>query len=755
MRAPLFLVAVLLAPTTSAQEGGDAAGVGEAISRQREAVAQIERALAEDPLNGEGWMALITARSFLHAFERQRETLSGGAPPSPEENEAAARRITEEALAAWADAAPDDAGPSLYRALLLTTGEPQLDELRRLSSAFPHDSEVNERLASSLRHGGLEREVTEARETFLTANPKLETAYSRLHSHYQKINDNTAADRVLDLWLAAFPDSQYPNQLAFKRETRGMSADERRELVRRRAQQAPVEELHPWCQMLGGTLDGSGLEDAAACYERILRNTDPAADSFDGLLGDYAGVLGKLGEWSSFHELVDHLPEQQRDSVVLRLASTLSYQRRCDEAAALAGRVGAEAFASHAGRFDECARSSAFGSLLLRHLEVVDGGDAARLLERLSETSSPERIEPVLLARLERQPDDRGLNQALYDLYARAGRWDELAAHFARWYGWDRTIDVRKVIEVAGLLESQGRPDEARGLLESGFAEDDHYALATLAEALALLHLQAGRMEDATAVGRRLLGSGHAKSYHGHRLLALTALATDDRATALDHYRAYFAAASASEWDQAGEYELLLAEQGDEAALVAHLETKWNKLEERRSLPAGGKPRWIGDQLAEAGLLEAALPYYEESLERGGDVDLLQRIAELAAAIGDDERAIAAYRRLQRERPERGDSWLALARLHLARQRTAEAVEVIREAIAELANPPAELWTLWTRVILGEAPLTEVTDEALLEAITLLRRAEEMYEESPYQRGKVQDRLEVLYGELGRREPAQ
>ena len=222
----------------------------------------------------------------------------------------------------------------------------------------------------------------------------------------------------------------------------------------------------------------------------------------------------------------------------------------------------------------------------------------------------------------------------------------------------------------AELAEARGRPEEALADYGAVLRADPknpeaHLGLARLARArgdLEEAHAQAAAALEET---RTLPGAW--------AILGEIAVSIGEPEAAIDFYRG---AIEQSPRDRAVRVSLarLLSERGQHAAAVVEWQAATELKEDPESLSA------LAEQARAAGDLAAERRALERLAQLRPSADEWKRVAEIRFEEEDYAGAERAYQRMLEARPRDPDASLGMARVHLARGESLEAVEALRNA---------------------------------------------------------------------------
>lgn len=268
-----------------------------------------------------------------------------------------------------------------------------------------------------------------------------------------------------------------------------------------------------------------------------------------------------------------------------------------------------------------------------------------RLVEVLRETNAHERVRDLLAEWVQRDPNDVGALRTLYDLDARAQRWDDAAAAAARLVSLEEgEAQVAAALRLADACDRAGRSEDARGGLEQAWRASPASAelrdrLRALYEAVGdlpylarVLLADAEAAPDADAQFEALRRAGDVLLRAGDTTAALPPLATAADLRPQDHDTLVLYVDALI-----GTGRLPDAAQKLEQVIAAHgrrRSPELAQLQHRMSRLAGA----ADDQTTQLEWLNAAL----DTDKNNGDV--ASELAILAMQMGQDEVALKALR---------------------------------------------------------------------------------------------------------------
>lgn len=375
-------------------------------------------------------------------------------------------------------------------------------------------------------------------------------------------------------------------------------------------------------------LDAAGcVAEAGALYRQVLPTADPALRRRVELR---LAIIAALRRPDS---LADYAAQQPRDAQH-RLAEVLALLGRPKAALTLAGQgttLAARLTAAHwalAAGDAAAAKQAAQGALALATTPDDQRYALALLVEAYRSGGDLAEMLPLLA----RRPQSTAVVQAMVDVLLELGRTAPAIALITR------SDDPALRARLSGLLDQSGDPAAAQAEYRRLIAADP--GQGDLTARLAASYLVQGRETDAVATFRRFFAANRG------RVDVLTAGAKAMIAMGLQDQAVAMLAGSATDPAVAAATHLFLfdthLDRGDTAQALAELEAV------RRADPRGLLLLDIADGYERLGRPAEALALLRRVEARGGvtGYDLRARLAQLAAATGDDADALRRWRAL-------------------------------------------------------------------------------------------------------------
>jgi tetratricopeptide (TPR) repeat protein len=728
----VVLLVLLVAGGAAAQEPD----IRSVLKENAEQIRKVREQLAARPSDSRAWTALVEMERWRAVYENVLAAQETGAPAANGDD--AARAAVERVCQEWRRAAPDDAGPLLALAPWLRTPEERSALIAEAVERFPRSAEAVEARAMDLARTGEHEARRQLLEDFLARNPDNPEAYRLLAGSY---GWEGRGREVVEAWRSRFPGDPRAVRAALEAQLPGKDPDEARRLAAAAVEAVATSPgAESVCEALEHLADGAVLPESSDCYLRVLKNAE--GDAVGRAAAGYARVAALRGDRSGLQAALSALPASRRTAARVSVGSALAAHGECDEAVAVLREVRGDR--SEDGSVDfalsYCAESPAARRLFLDRLAAAPADRIEGMVTTGAKLARPEEIEPVLLARLRREPGQAGLWQAVDRLYEKAGLREQRLAHLQAWLEADPVYHgTARHAALADLLLRAGRPEEAIASLQAVSRQEGAARDVVLQEKLGLLLLAAGRFAEAEALADRFLSqAGEAPDAPwAHRFRARAALARNRPEEALAAYRRFFEEANAWYPDAAGEVGTVLIGLGREKEVPRTLEELMDAAS-ANGVALGRRAELLAETLDRLGLETEALAAYERALEKApADARLQDAVARVAEEAGHPERVEQALRALVALAPENPVRWSSLADWQRRQGRPDLAIATIEEGLRAVGRPAPDLQMTLARAYLDRKEPGP--------AIRILR---EMIERNP-QDGTADEELSRAYRMLG------
>jgi predicted Zn-dependent protease len=537
---------------------------------------------------------------------------------------------------------------------------PTRDQLVEAVERAPHSTEAVMALAIDLARTGDLEARRQLLEDFLTRNPDNPEAYLLLAGAY---GWQGRGREIVEAWRSRFPGDPRAVRASLESQLPGKDPDEARRLASIAVEDVAASRgAESVCEALEHLANGEVLAQSADCYLRVLRNAE--GETVDRVATGYARVAALRGDRSGLQAALSALPADRRNGARVSVGSALAANGECDEAVAVFREVqgdrqedGSVDFALTYCEGDPAARRLFLDRLASAPAERLEG-----MVVTGMKLARPEEIEPVLLARLQKEPGQAGLWAAVDSLYDRAALDAKRLAHLQAWLAADPVYrGTERHAALADLLVQAGRPEEAIASLQAISRQEGGARDEFLQDKLGLLLLSAGRFGEAEAL------AGDTDAPWAHKLRARSALARNRPEEALAAYRRYFEETNAWYPDAAGEVGTVLIALGRQKEVPGALADLMDAAS-ANGVAFGPRDETLAETLDRLGLETDALAAYERALAKApADARLQETIASFADRTGRPERAEQALRALVALAPENSVRWMALAE-HQRRQ---------------------------------------------------------------------------------------
>jgi tetratricopeptide (TPR) repeat protein len=689
--AVLVSLTLILATGSGAQDQpppeDPAARLRQTLAEHGEQIRQVRAQLAQKPQDGGLWRNLVEMERWQAQLAANLAMAEGAAAESPA---ASSRAAVERVCQEWMRAAPDDAGPWLLLAQWQPTPQEKSAMIAAAAEKFPRSAEAVEALSADLRGRGEMDARSRLLEDFLARNPDNPEAYRLLLGNYSGQGNAARAKELLERWHSQFPGDARAALAWLAAELPDKDPDEARRIV---ADVLPQIEKAPEavsvCQLLEGLAGGKLLPQAAECYARALAG---GAGSTPQLAQGYARVAARLGDPERLDAALSPLPPTERTLALLSVGGSLANAGQCDEAVRILRDV--KRFPAHSAASSvtsslrPCAGSPAAQQLFLERLAVAPPDEMPGMILTGEKLAPPEQVEPVLLARLRESPSTWELQEAVDQLYAKAGWTDKRIAHLTSWLRIDPAAGrgTKRQVDLADLLVQKNRADEAIPVLETVVRRQDGSHDRFILGRLVTLLLEEGRIDEASELAGRLARSADAaEAAWGSLFQARVALARGRQPEALAGFRRFFDAMPAEE-EGYEEYMDLLVATHREAEIPQFLERRFDA--EAAAGPAiGNRDERVAEKLHDLGMHLESLAYLERALSKAPDnAELLHKIAHIAQDANRPERAEEAIRKLLTLDPKSSFSWLNLADFQLRHGQPDRAIATVQEGVRTIGK---------------------------------------------------------------------
>jgi predicted Zn-dependent protease len=724
----VLLAALLVAGTAAAQEPD----LRSVLKESAEQIRTVREQLAAKPSDARAWTALVELERWRAVYESVLATQETGAAPNGDE---AARAAVERVCEEWRRAAPDDAGPLLALAPWLRTPEERSALLAEAVERFPRSAEAVEARAVDLTRTGEHEARRQLLEDFLARNPDNSEAYRLLAGSY---GWEGRGREVVEAWRSRFPGDPRAVRASLEAQLPGKDPEEARRIAG-----AAIEavEASPGaesvCEALEHLANGAVLAESADCYLRVLRKAD--GDAVGRAAAGYARVAALRGDRSGLQAALSALPADRRTAARVSVGSALAADGQCDEAVRILSEVRGDRPEEGSVDFalSYCADSPAARRLFLDRLAAVPADRIEGMVTTGAKLARPEEIEPVLLARLRREPGQTGLWQAVDRLYEKAGLDAKRLAHLQAWLEADPIYHgTARHGAFADLLIRAGRKEDAIASLQAVSRQEGGARDLVLQEMLGLLLLDAGRFAEAEALADRYLSQGGDAAW-AYRFQARAALARNQPERALAAYRRFFEEAPAWYPDAAQEVGAVLIGLGREKEVVRTLDELLDAAS-ANGVAVGNRAEALAQTLDRLGMETEALAAYEGALEKApADARLQETVARVAEAAGRPERTEQALRALVALAPENSVRWMSLADWQRRQGKPDLAIATVEEGIRAVGRPAPDLQMTLARAYLDRK-----------EPVPAIRILREMIERDP-ENGLAGEELSRAYRMLG------
>jgi uncharacterized protein len=722
-----------------AQEGSPPAAM--TIEQRQRQIADLRAAAHQHLEDAQVWSMLIVAEVVLDRTRAQAE--AGGAPVDEAAAAARSKQIARRIVEEWKQAAPESAAPYMASLQAEVPPEQRDDYVIGLLDRFPDDPKV---LASSLQilarreqgqraaelvEGALGRHPERA-ETWQLAvrfNQDQHNA-ARLHDLANAwLERQPASAEALNAWLRWGDAARDPAaaQLRVERSLSGPGID-----------LARVE----LCGQLLTDLAGAYQAAARRCLESAVeRAEDPAVRERAATLGTGAGAAA--GDEASLSGALAALPAKERLQAVLTAVRGLGDQA-CDAKLRLLRLLpwdGTDAGGSAQQSLGALVGCQEHATVRAYYLETLAKTPARDLPASIwawfakvnglyhGDLSLAPAMVAVLEERLRREPDRQETWRALAEAYEIAGLDAGRAKHLEAWLA--AGADLPSVEAILWLTEYQAAHPATAGQGGGGAAsagKGGGAAVATLRTAwqrnkdprlvLALgdLLLVTGREADLPVLASELAGDSDPRiAAVAHlirvRILLGTAGAAGAAvaAQALAEYRSYFAGRDSYLLEEpAAEYVALAANlHGPQAAVMAAQEVCARDSRRLETTAA----ECTAHLLEQQGHGNGAVAVLEAAAARSpGDLRLQSRAADMASAVGADDTAEEAYRRMLAIDPESAEAFRGLGRIAERRGAAAQLEALLAQAQRARGEQPVEMVVSLARVLRDQGQAQRAVD---------------------------------------------
>ncbi len=611
-------------------------------------------------------------------------------------------------------------------------GPPDLsrEQLIEAVERSPHSTEAVMALAIDLARTGDLEARRQLLEDFLARNPDNPEAYRLLAGAY---GWEGRGREIVEAWRSRFPGDPRAVRASLESQLPGKDPDEARRLASAAVDAVAASPgAETVCEALEYLANGAVLAESADCYLRVLRKAD--GETVGRVAAGYARVAARRGDCSGLQAALSALPADRRTAARISVGSALAADGQCDEAVAVFREVRGERQEDGSVDFalTYCEGEPAARRLFLDRLAAAPAERVEGMVITGLKLARPEEIEPVLLARLKKEPGEAGLWAAVDSLYGKAGLDAKRLAHLQAWLEADPVYHgTSRHAALADLLVQAGRPGEAIAVLQAAIRQEDGARDEVLQDKLGLLLLEAGRFAEAESL------AGDTDAAWAHRLRAHTALARRQIDEALAEYRRYFAEAGVWYPDAADEVGTVLIGLGREKEVSRVLEELLDAAS-AGGAAVGPREETLAETLDRLGLEEDALAAYERALEKApADVRLQEALARVAEKADRPERTEQALRQLVALAPESSVRWMSLAE-HQRRQGHPDlAMATIEEGIRAVGRAAPDLQITLARSYLDRK-----------EPVPAIRILREVMEGNP-ENGVAAEELSRAYRMLG------
>lgn len=729
-----------------AQESSPPAGT--TIEQRERRIGELRAAAHQQLEDAQVWSMLIVAEIVLDRARAQAE--AGGAPVDEAAAAARGKQISRRIVEEWKQAAPESAAPYMASLQAEVPPEQRDDYVLGLLDRFPDDPKVLARSLQILARREQGQRAAELVEGALGRHPEraetwqLAVRFYQDQHHAARLRDlanawlerQPASAAALDAWLRWGDAARDPAaaQLRVERSLSGPGID------------LPRVEL---CGRLVTDLAGVYRAVAQRCLEAAVQSAaDPAVRARAATLDTGAGAAA--GDEAGLSSALAALPTNERRQAVLTAVRGLG-DEACDAKLRLlrllpwdrtdAGGSAPESLGALAGcREHATARAYYLETLAKTPARDLPASIWAWFAKVNGRYHGDLSLAPAMVAVLEerqrREPERQETWRALAEAYEIAGLDAPRARHLEAWLA--AGVDLPSVEAILWLAEFQAAHAAAAGQGGGGAAppagKGDGAAVATLRTAwqrnqdpslvlaLADLLLATGRAADLRGLASELAGDSDPRvAGLAHLIRVRILLATADAAGAagaagaavpeqvLEEYRSYFAARDSYLLDEpAAEYVALAASlHGPQAAAMAAQELCARDSRRRETTAA----ECTAHLLEQQGHGNGAVAVLEAAAARSpGDLRLQSTAADMASAVGADDTAEQAYRRMLAIDPESAEAFRGLGRIAERRGAAAQLEALLAQAQRARGEQPVEMVESLARVLRDQGQAQRAVD---------------------------------------------